>query len=80
VIHLLVHTLLDHSIGWMSPDLLDSEYASIDHVRAVANIGGVTQIGQVDAAGRAIVDKGLMSLAELHRSGQLRPEAEGRGR
>jgi len=63
-----------------SPDLLDSEYASIDHIRAVANVGGVTQVGPVDAAGRAIVDKGLMSLAELHRSGQLRPEVEDRGR
>jgi hypothetical protein len=63
-----------------SPDLLDSEYASIDHIRAVANVGGVTQVGPVDAAGRAIVGKGLMSLAELHRSGQLRPEAEDPGR
>jgi predicted ATPase len=63
-------------VASQSSDLLDSEYADIDHIRAVANIDGVTRIGPVDAAGRAVVDKGLMSLAELHRSGQLRPEIE----
>jgi predicted ATPase len=66
-------------VASQSSDLLDSEYASIDHIRAVANVDGVTRIGPVDAAGRAIVDKGLMSLAELHRSGQLRPETGGGG-
>jgi len=30
----------------------------------------------VDAAGRSILDKGIMSLAELHRSGQMRPALE----
>jgi predicted ATPase len=63
-----------------SSDLLDSEYASVDHIRVVDNVGGMTRIGRVDAGGRAIVDKGLMSLAELHRSGQLRPEVQGGGR
>jgi predicted ATPase len=56
-----------------SSDLLDSEYANVDHILAVANDDGVTHIGPVDAAGRAILDKGIMSLAELHRSGQMRP-------
>lgn len=59
-----------------SSDLLDSEYAHVDHVLAVANDDGVTHIGPIDAAGRAILDKGIMSLAELHRSGQMRPAIE----
>lgn len=60
-----------------SSDLLDNEYARLDHIRVVSNEDGRTRIGEVDAAGRAIVEKGLMSLSELHRSGQLRPaEAE----
>ena len=59
-----------------SSDLLDSEYAHVDHVLAVANDAGVTHIAPVDAAGRAILDKGIMSLAELHRSGQMRPAIE----
>lgn len=57
-----------------SSDLLESEYAHVDHILAVANDDGVTHIGPIDAAGRAILDKGIMSLAELHRSGQMRPE------
>ena len=62
-----------------SSDLLDSEYARLEHIRAVANVDGLTRIGEVDAAGRAIVDKGLMTISELHRSGQLRPELSGGG-
>lgn len=62
-----------------SSDLLDSEYARLEHIRAVANVDGVTRIGEVDAAGRAIVGKGLMSISELHRSGQMRPELPGDG-
>jgi predicted ATPase len=57
-----------------SSDLLGSEYTRLDHVRAVSNVDGVTWIGGVDAAGHAIVEKGLMSISELHRSGQTRPE------
>jgi predicted ATPase len=57
-----------------SSDLLDSEYANLDHIRAVANMDGVTRIGPIDAAGRAVVEKRLMTLSELHRSGQMRPE------
>ncbi|MFI5906288.1 AAA family ATPase [Dactylosporangium sp. NPDC051541] len=57
-----------------SSDLLDSEYTRLEHIRAVANVDGVTRIGPVDAAGRSIVEKGLMSISELHRSGQMRPE------
>lgn len=60
-----------------SSDLLDNEYARLEHVRAVANVDGVTQIGEVDAAGQAIVEKGLMSISELHRSGQMRPDKAG---
>lgn len=60
-----------------SSDLLDSEYAHVDHILAVANDDGVTHIGPVDAAGRAILDKGIMTLAELHRSGQMRPAIAG---
>jgi predicted ATPase len=56
-----------------SSDLFDSEYASLDHIRVVSNVDGATQVGEVDAAGRAIVEKGLMSISELHRSGQMRP-------
>jgi hypothetical protein len=40
-------------------------------------VDGVTRIGPVDAAGRPVVEKGLMSVAELHRSGQMRPESGG---
>jgi hypothetical protein len=57
-----------------SSDLLGSEYTRLDHLRAVSNVDGVTRIGGVDAAGQAIVEKGLMSISELHRSGQTRPE------
>ncbi|MGH3679103.1 MAG: AAA family ATPase [Natronosporangium sp.] len=57
-----------------SSDLLDNEHVRLDHLRVVANMDGVTQIGEVDAAGRAVVDKGLMTISELHRSGQMRPE------
>jgi predicted ATPase len=61
-----------------SSDLLDSEYARLDHLRAVASVGGATVIGEVDAAGHAIVEKSLMSISELHRSGQMRPESVSR--
>ncbi|WP_432995738.1 AAA family ATPase [Dactylosporangium sp. CA-233914] len=57
-----------------SSDLLDSECTRLEHIRAVANVDGVTRIGPVDAAGRSIVEKRLMSVSELHRSGQMRPE------
>jgi predicted ATPase len=61
-----------------SSDLLDNEYADLTHIRAVANVDGVTVIGEVDHAGRAIVGKKLMSLSELHRSGQMWPELPSR--
>ena len=54
-------------------DLLDSDYARLSHLRAVASVDGSTQIGEVDPAGRSMVDTGAMTLGELHRSGQLRP-------
>jgi hypothetical protein len=60
-----------------SSDLLDSEHAGLDHLRVVAAADGATRIGPVDAAGRAMVEDGLLTIAELHRSGQLRPGALG---
>jgi predicted ATPase len=56
-----------------SSDLLDSEEADISHVRAVANVDGVTVVGPVDGAGHEAVTSKLMSLSELHRSGQMLP-------
>jgi len=60
-----------------SSELLDNEYVKLEHVRAVANVDGVTYVGEIDAAGRAIVDKELMTLSELHRSGQMLPAQVG---
>lgn len=56
-----------------SSDLLDSDYTRLEHIRVVANVAGVTKIGEVDAAGKSTVEKGLMTISELHRSGQMRP-------
>jgi predicted ATPase len=58
-----------------SSDLLDNEYVKLDHIRAVSNVDGATQVGGVDETGSAIVGKGIMSISELHRSGQMRPES-----
>jgi predicted ATPase len=58
-----------------SSDLLDSEYIRLEHIRAVANVDGQSYIGEVDPAGRRIVTKGLMTISELHRSGQLLPSS-----
>ena len=63
-----------------SSDLLDNEYVQLSQVRAVAQIDGATRIGEVDAAGQAIVEKGLMTISELHRSGQMLPAYEHRER
>jgi predicted ATPase len=60
-----------------SSDLLDSEEADISHIRAVANVNGVTFAGPVDAAGREAVASKVMSLSELHRSGQMLPTQVG---
>jgi predicted ATPase len=56
-----------------SSALLDSEYVNIDHLRVVESIDGATVVGEIDAAGREIVDKGLMTISQLHASGQMRP-------
>jgi predicted ATPase len=56
-----------------SSALLDSEYVDIDHLRVVENIDGATVIGEIDAAGSEIVDQGLMTISQLHASGQMRP-------
>ena len=63
-----------------SSDLLDNEYARPEHLRVVSNVDGATRVGEIDASGRAILNKGLMTLAELHRSGQLRPDTVGHER
>lgn len=60
-----------------SSDLLESEYVRLEHLRVVANVDGATYVGEIDAAGRAIVEKGLMSVSELHRSGQMMPTQVG---
>jgi predicted ATPase len=56
-----------------SSALLDSEYLDIDHLRVVESIDGATVVGEIDRAGREIVDQGLMSISQLHASGQMRP-------
>jgi hypothetical protein len=56
-----------------SSALLDNEYASLDHLRVVESIDGATVVGEIDQAGREIVEQGLMTLSELHASGQMRP-------
>ena len=56
-----------------SSALLDSEYADLDHLRVVENVNGATVVGEVSAAGREIVERGLMSISQLHASGQMRP-------
>jgi predicted ATPase len=76
----LYEALLDASertqviVTSQSSDLLDNEFAHLTHLRAVSSVDGATEIGEVDAAGRAIVEKGLSSISELHRSGQMQPE------
>jgi predicted ATPase len=57
-----------------SSDLLDSEYTRLDQILVVSSMDGTTQVGPVDAAGRTIVEKGFMTISELHRSGQMRPD------
>lgn len=60
-----------------SSELLESEDADLSHLLVVANLDGVTHIGPVDGRGRAVVERDLMSIGELHRSGQMRPEQVG---
>lgn len=60
-----------------SSELLDSEQADLSHIRAVANVDGATYIGPVDGHGRELVETELMSISELHQSGQMRPEQVG---
>lgn len=60
-----------------SSDLLDNEYADISHIRAVANVDGVTYVGEIDGGGHALVRENLVTLSELHRSGRMLPKAVG---
>lgn len=60
-----------------SSELLDSEEADLSHIRVAANVDGVTYIGPVDGHGHDLVARKLMSISELHRSGQMRPEQVG---
>lgn len=60
-----------------SSDLLDNAEADLSHIRAVASVGGVTYVGEVDKAGQRLVADRLMTIAELHRSGQMLPTQVG---
>ncbi|GAB3658844.1 AAA family ATPase [Actinocorallia lasiicapitis] len=57
-----------------SADLLDSEAADPAHLLVAVNTGGATRIGPLDAAGRSLVEDKTMTLAELMRTGLMRPE------
>ncbi|WP_283992632.1 AAA family ATPase [Streptomyces sp. 549] len=56
-----------------SADLLDNASADPGHVVVVHNEGSGTSIGPIDAAGRHLLDEGVLTLPELLRSGELRP-------
>jgi predicted ATPase len=60
-----------------SSDLLDNDEAKLSHVRAVASVGGITYIGEVDKAGQQLVADKITSVAGLHRSGQMLPQQVG---
>ncbi len=54
-----------------SPDLLDDKDISDDHVLAVVNRNGETEIGPLDSAGRAAIRDRLYTAGELLRLNQL---------
>lgn len=58
-----------------SADLLDNAAADSDHLLVARNDGGGTVIGPIDRAGRQLLADGVLSLPELLRSGEMRPEA-----
>ena len=58
-----------------SADLLDREDLDLASVRPVTMERGLTVIGNVDSASRAIVEKRLHTLGELMRGNQVMPES-----
>ncbi|OFA48279.1 hypothetical protein BEN35_18925 [Streptomyces fradiae] len=56
-----------------SADLLDNAAADPAHLLVVQDDGRGTQIGPIDAAGRQLLDDGVLTLPELLRSGEMRP-------
>ena len=57
-----------------SPDLLDDEDIDGESILAVGSEGGVTEIGQLDSAGRSALMDRLYTAGELLRLNQLVPE------
>lgn len=57
-----------------SPDLLDDERIAPESLLAVENDAGLTRIGAIDEAGRAILRQKLFTPGELLRQNQLAPD------
>jgi predicted ATPase len=57
-----------------SPDLLDNSDISTDSLLAVDNQDGLTRIGPLDAADRAVLRDKLFTPGELLRQNQLAPD------
>lgn len=62
-----------------SADLLDNPAADPDHLLVVRDEGHGSVIGPIDETGRRLLADGVLSLPELLRSGEMRPQ-EGSGR
>lgn len=61
-----------------SADLLDRDDATPEMVRVVTNEDGLTVIGELDDASRAIVGERRLTLGELMRANQLQPNIRAR--
>jgi hypothetical protein len=60
-----------------SSDLLNSEHARPEHIRVVSHANGATRVGETSAADRTILERRIMTLAELHHSAvMLTPRVE----
>lgn len=59
-----------------SPELLDNADIDSDALLAVDNEAGLTRIGPIDDAGRAVLRKGLFTPGELLRLNQLSPRSD----
>lgn len=57
-----------------STDLLDNPSAHPDHLLVVRDDGHGSVIGPIDETGRRLLADGVLSLPELLRSGEMRPE------
>ncbi|WP_435172643.1 AAA family ATPase [Actinacidiphila sp. bgisy145] len=62
-----------------SADLLDNPAADPDHLLVVRDEGHGSVIGPIDEAGRRLLADGVLTLPELLRSGEMRPQG-GSGR